>query len=126
VADGSRISDLERRVAHDPASIAFAQLAEEYRRAGRLDDAIRVCRAGLDRQPEHPSARLTLGRALLANGLRDEALHEFLAVAREASGNVAAMRALEYLRQLLPSDQDLLAVQELERWLDNIRADLLS
>jgi hypothetical protein len=31
----------------DPASIAFAQLAEEYRRAGQLPDAVAACKAGL-------------------------------------------------------------------------------
>jgi len=28
-------------------SIAFAQLAEEYRRAGQLPDAVAACKAGL-------------------------------------------------------------------------------
>ena len=31
-----RLEDLRRRVQQDPSSIAFAQLAEEYRRAGQL------------------------------------------------------------------------------------------
>ncbi len=48
MADESRIDDLRRRVQKDPASIAFAQLAEECRRAGRFDEAVEVCRAGLD------------------------------------------------------------------------------
>jgi hypothetical protein len=34
VADSKRIEDLRRRVQMDPASIAFARLAEECRRAG--------------------------------------------------------------------------------------------
>ena len=36
MAENSRIDDLRRRVQKDPASIAFAQLAEECRRAGRI------------------------------------------------------------------------------------------
>ena len=36
MADNQRIEDLRRRVQKDPASIAFAQLAEECRRAGHL------------------------------------------------------------------------------------------
>jgi tetratricopeptide (TPR) repeat protein len=123
VADDSRIADLERRVDNDPASIAFAQLAEEYRRAGRFDDAVRVCRAGLERHPAYPSAQLTLGRALLAQGHLDEALKELLAVASEAPDNVAAIRALEQLKELLPPDDHRPVLQELEQWLEAIRAD---
>ena len=127
MADDSRIQDLERRVEHDPASIAFAQLAEEYRRAGRLDDAIRVCRAGLLRHQAYPSVRVTLGRALLAQERLDEARVELEAAAAEAPDHVAATRALEELRRLSrpePSiSQDALVLQELEGWLDAVRAD---
>ena len=63
------IDDLRRRVDSDPASIAFAQLAEEYRRAGRHQEAVDVCRGGLTRHPGHLSAQVTLGRALTALGL---------------------------------------------------------
>ena len=59
-----RIEDLRRRVQKDPASIAFAQLAEEYRRAGQYQEAVEVCRAGLAIHPGYLSARVTLGRAL--------------------------------------------------------------
>ena len=65
MADNPRIEELRRRVQKDPASIAFAQLAEEYRRAGNYEDAIATCRAGLAVHPGYLSARVTLGRALL-------------------------------------------------------------
>ena len=63
-----RLEALRRRVLADPASVAFAALAEEYRRAGRFDEAIDTARAGLDRHPAYASARVTLGRALLRVG----------------------------------------------------------
>jgi hypothetical protein len=47
VSENPRIEELRRRVQKDPASIAFAQLAEEYRRAGQLPDAVAACKAGL-------------------------------------------------------------------------------
>jgi predicted Zn-dependent protease len=62
---GTRIEDLRRRVEADPTSIAFAALAEEYRRLGRFQDAVDVCRRGLARHPAYLSARVTLGRALI-------------------------------------------------------------
>src|SRR5213594_4357000 len=37
----------EERLARDPASLAFAQLADLYRKAGRTRQAVAVCRNGL-------------------------------------------------------------------------------
>jgi len=126
VADPSYITDLEGRIARDPASIAFAQLAEEYRRSGRLEDAVQVCRAGLARHPEYPSARLTLGRALVTLGQFDDAREEFERVIREAPDNLAALRAVEELRRLgiTPAMESTgPALSELENWLAAIAAD---
>ena len=94
MASSDRIDDLRRRVQRDPASIAFAQLAEEYRRAGQLAEAVDACRSGLDTHPEYTSARVTLGRALLALGRLDEASVELRAVLAAAPENLAATRAL--------------------------------
>jgi tetratricopeptide (TPR) repeat protein len=126
VADPSYITDLEGRIARDPASIAFAQLAEEYRRSGRVEDAVQVCRAGLARHPEYPSARLTLGRALVTLGQLDDAREEFERVIREAPDNLAAMRANDELRRMgiTPATQSTdVALSELEHWLAAIAAD---
>jgi len=57
MADSQRIEDLRRRVQKDPASIAFAQLAEECRRAGQHQESVDVCRAGLAIHPAYLSAR---------------------------------------------------------------------
>jgi len=92
--DTSRILDLERRVRQDPASLAFAPLAEEYRRAGRLADAIRTCRAGLEVHPGYVSARATLGRALLDQGDLDAALAELTTVLEAAPEHLGALRGV--------------------------------
>ena len=68
MADSPRIEELRRRVQLDPASIAFAALAEEYRRSGRFEEAVATCEAGLQRHPAYLSARVTMGRALLEMG----------------------------------------------------------
>lgn len=94
IASSSRIEELKRRVRQDPASIAFAALAEEYRRAGQLFDAIEVCRAGLQRHPAYLSARVTLGRALLEVGEVEEGREHLEQVLRVAPENLAAIRAL--------------------------------
>ena len=90
----SRIDELRRRVQNDPASIAFAQLAEEYRRSGQTDEAVRICREGLVRHPGYLSARVTLGRALLDLGQLSDARGEFEFVVAEAPENLAAVRGL--------------------------------
>jgi tetratricopeptide (TPR) repeat protein len=97
---------LERRVKNDPASIAFAQLAEEYRRAGRFDDAARVARDGLRRHPAYLSARVTLGRALIELKHYRDARTELEAVIREAPDNLLAIRALADLHQHGDDDED--------------------
>ena len=94
MADSARIEELRRRVQKDPASIAFAQLAEEYRRAGRLREAVETCETGLARHPGYLSARVTLGRALLELGELDAAQDELKQVLRTAPENLAALRGL--------------------------------
>lgn len=94
MADNQRIDDLRRRVEKDPASIAFAQLAEEYRRAGHFEDAIKACRAGLLVHPAYLSARVTLGRSLLEMNELEDAQAELLYVLRIAPENLAAIRGL--------------------------------
>lgn len=94
MADSPRIEALRRRVEKDPASIAFAQLAEEYRRGGDYEQAIAICREGLARHPGYLSAQVTLGRALIELQQLDEARKELEAVLRVAPDNLAAIRAL--------------------------------
>ena len=106
VAD-SRIDELRRRLERDPGSRLFAQLAEEHRKAGAHAEAIRVARAGLVQHPSYPSARLTLGRALLDSGDPAGARVELEAALRDAPDNILASRflgqALEVLGELGPA-----------------------
>jgi tetratricopeptide (TPR) repeat protein len=94
VADSPRIENLRRRVHRDPTSIAFAQLAEELRRAGEMQEAVETCRAGLAIHPGYVSARVTLARALMALDQLDEAKAELERVLRSAPANLAANRGL--------------------------------
>jgi tetratricopeptide (TPR) repeat protein len=94
VADNPRIEELRRRVQTDPASIAFAQLAEEYRRAGHYHEAIATCRGGLTIHPGYLSARVTLGRSLLEVSELDAAETELVQVLQNAPENLAAVRGL--------------------------------
>ena len=94
MAESPRIEELRRRVQSDPASIAFAALAEEYRRAGRFEEAIATCATGLQRHPSYLSAHVTRGRALLEVGRYEEAQQELEHVLKLAPENLAAIRGL--------------------------------
>ena len=99
MSENPRIDELRRRVDKDPTSIAFAQLAEEYRRVGEFEQAVKVCREGLARHPGYLSAQVTLGRALMELGHYEEAGKELEAVLRAAPDNLAAIRALADIHQ---------------------------
>lgn len=70
----------EERLARDPESLAFAQLADLYRKAGRTGDAITLCREGLQRWPHYTTARLILAKTLLAEGQHAAVLAELEAI----------------------------------------------
>jgi len=82
------------RILRDPSSISFAQLAEEHRRAGHFEEAVRICRVGLAHHPGFLSARVTLGQSLLAQGEVEDATAQFRAVLRAAPDHLAALRSL--------------------------------
>jgi predicted Zn-dependent protease len=94
VSDNPRLESLRRRVQQDSSSIAFAQLAEEYRRAGQLREAADTARAGLAIHPAYHSARVTLGRALLELDQCEDARRELEQVLKGAPENLAAIKGL--------------------------------
>ena len=97
----TRVDELRRRLERDPGSRLFAQLAEELRKNGDFAEAIRVARAGLAVHSAYPSARLTLGRALLDSGDPLGARAELESALREAPDNILASRYLAQAREAL-------------------------
>lgn len=140
MSESPRLEELRRRVQGDPASIAFAALAEELRRAGRFREAVETSRAGLRHHPTYVSARVTLGRSLVEVQEFEQAEREFAFVLRSAPDNLAARRALGELcwqrlrfadalthfraaRTLAPDDKELPGIIiSLERELEAERA----
>ena len=94
MADSPRVQELRRRIQQDPASLAFAPLAEELRRAGRVDEAVQTCRAGLALHPEYTTGRAILGRALIDKGELDAALVELSAVLAAAPDHLSALKGV--------------------------------
>jgi tetratricopeptide (TPR) repeat protein len=82
------------REAYALNSRVFAQLAEELRKEGELDEAIRVCRDGLQKHPGYVLARVTLARALTERGDLASARSVLETVIAASPGNAVARRAL--------------------------------
>ena len=91
----------EERLARDPASLAFAQLADLYRKAGRTREAVALCRNGLVKHPHYTTARLILAKALATEGALDQALAEIGAILEVTPQDVQCHRlAAEIHRRL--------------------------
>ncbi len=113
--DTPRIADLRKKVEKDPGSRLFAQLAEELRKEGRFEDAIAVAQTGLQKNPNYPSARLTLARAQLDADRPGEARSELQQIVKASPDNILASRLLgEALQSLGDHDE---AIRQFEHTL---------
>jgi tetratricopeptide (TPR) repeat protein len=99
LAAASSIRRYEERLARDPRSLAFAPLADLYRKAGRTREAIRLCREGLGRFPAYATARLILAKALSDAGDADGALGEVQAILDASPADVPAHRLASELHR---------------------------
>ena len=82
----------EERLARDPGSLAFAQLADLYRKAGRTTEAIALCRDGLARYPQYTTARMILAKCLLTEGRLDEVEAEVSVMLQASPKDVQCLR----------------------------------
>ena len=88
------IEKLKERVDKDPNSKLFVPLAEEYRKEGMVEEAIKVLHDGLERQPGYMSARVALGKIYLEKDMRKEAQQEFENVIKAIPDNLYAQKKL--------------------------------
>ncbi len=73
----SEIEELKKKLSQNPDSLIFVPLADAYRRAGMLDEAIEVCKKGLEKHQNYTSARVVLGRIYSEKNMLDDAISEF-------------------------------------------------
>jgi tetratricopeptide (TPR) repeat protein len=78
----------------DPTSRVFAPLAEAYRKANRVDEAIEIAREGLRVHPHFVGGRVALARALFDKKLYPEVILELQAVVQDVPDNLVAQRLL--------------------------------
>ena len=94
MASSSEIEKLERRYAENPEGRFFAPLADAYRKAGQVDRALELVRAGLTKHPDYLSAHIVLGRCLLDKAADADASATFRSVLSLDSENIIALKSL--------------------------------
>jgi tetratricopeptide (TPR) repeat protein len=67
------IETLKQRLDENPESMLFARLAERYLQLDKIDQAIDICRQGLDRHPDYASGHFVLAKCFFAQQQYDEA-----------------------------------------------------
>jgi cytochrome c-type biogenesis protein CcmH/NrfG len=65
VAYTSEIEKLEARYRDNPKGRNFAPLADAYRKAGLIDNAVELCQTGLKLHPDYVSAYIVYARCLV-------------------------------------------------------------
>lgn len=92
------IEKLERRYQDEPAK-NFAQLAEAYRRGGRVDEALDLLQMHLEDRPNYVSALIVLGRCHLDKAQDAEAAQAFERVLSIDAENIIALKVLGEIAQ---------------------------
>ena len=94
MAYSSEIDKLRARYNENPKGRNFAPLADAYRKARQLDEAIALCHEGLQHHPDYVSAHIVLGRCLIDK--KDDAAAEtsFRRVLELDPENIIALKML--------------------------------
>lgn len=89
-----QFQDYLERYRADPTSRIFAPLAEGFRRAGRVDEAIQMCQFGLKHHPDFHSGRVALAKCYMEKGLYSDARAELEKVIQVTPDNLLAQKLL--------------------------------
>ena len=93
MASTARIEELRKKYEENQRRY-FAPLANEYRKAGQLEEAIALCRAWLPQQPGHMSGHIVFGQTLFEAGELSEARSVFETALELDPENLIALRHL--------------------------------
>jgi tetratricopeptide (TPR) repeat protein len=93
MASSARIDELRKKFDENPRRY-FAPLANEYRKAGDLEQAIFICQEYLPQQPGHMSGHIVYGQALFELNRHDEAKAVFETALSLDPENLIALRHL--------------------------------
>ena len=114
----SEIEKLEARYRENPKGRNFAPLADAYRKAGLIDNAIELCQVGLQLHPDYVSGHIVHGRCLVDKkddagaesvfrrvlDLDPENILALKVLAEISERNARFDQAMEWLNRLLMAD----------------------
>jgi tetratricopeptide (TPR) repeat protein len=83
-----------RKYQEDPRSRVFAPLAEAYRRAGLLNEAIEIARDGVRIHPHFVGGKVALARALFDKGEYSQVIKELEMAVVDSPDNLVAQKLL--------------------------------
>ncbi|HVZ79619.1 MAG TPA: tetratricopeptide repeat protein [bacterium] len=107
------IAELKKKLEENPDSLVFAPLADNYRKSGQLDEALSICKRGLEKHPNYTSARVVLGRVFQDQGKTDEAQTEFKKVLDSDPENIQAHSLLGSL--FIQKGEHQAAIEEFQK-----------
>src|SRR5688572_13793678 len=93
MASSARIDELRKKFEENPRRY-FAPLANEYRKAGDIEEAVSICREYLPQQPGHMSGHIVYGQALYEARQYEEARTVFETALALDPENLIALRHL--------------------------------
>ena len=93
MASSARIDELRKKFEENPRRY-FAPLANEYRKAGDVEQAVAICREYLPQQPGHMSGHIVFGQALFEAKRLPEAKTVFETALSLDPENLIALRHL--------------------------------
>ena len=83
-----------KKYQEDPGSRVFAPLAEAYRKAGLIDEAVKIGREGTKIHPTFMGGRVALARALFDQRQFQEVIDELSVIVQDMPDNLVAQRLL--------------------------------
>lgn len=113
MASPARIDELKKKFDENPRRY-FAPLANEFRKAGDLDQAIVICEEFLPQQPGHMSGHIVYGQALFESNRPQEARTVFETALALDPENLIALR---HLGDIARGEGDLVSAR---RWYDRV------
>lgn len=102
----------------NPRSRIFAPLAEAYRKSGLVDEAIDICKEGLQYHPNFISGMVALARAYLDKGLYTATIRELEKVVSEAPDNYLAQKLLAQSYLLVGDNNNALKAYKMVLYLN--------
>ena len=90
-----------KKYQEDPSSRVFAPLAEAYRKAGLVDEALEIAREGIQVHPSFVGGRVAYARALFDKKKYVEVTEELSSIVRDVPDNLMAQRLMAEASLLL-------------------------